>query len=179
MPLPRDRTDSVGEFIRQTSRMAAGYSLDPKGTRSFIIAFCEHFAFIRLQDVWNPIRFLRQMEGKPPVRLGIEGFKASLLDDDDPARHYAAFIFIGYWVPNPLALLLLWAWEGAGALRYGHWSQSDTRSGYVGIYHGRLVRRHGHTILPALMARDLVERGAWSRLSEQAQKVVMANRQES
>jgi hypothetical protein len=152
-----DSTHGVYELIAQTSRMAARYPLSAQGTRRFLLAFAERFAFIRLEDVWNPFRFLKQMEGTPPVKLGTDGFKASLLDDANPARHYTAFVFVGYWLPNLLGLLVLWLWELAGAVRYGYWSQPDVRSGYVGFYHGRLIRRYGHTILPSLIARDLTE----------------------
>jgi hypothetical protein len=137
-----------------------------------LLAFADRFAYIRPQDVWNPIRFLRQMEGAPPTQLGIDGFKRSLLDDVNPARHYAAFVFIGYWLPNLWGVFILWLWEMAGMVRYGQWSQPDMRSGYVGIFHGRLVYRYGHTILPALIARDLTETGHWSRLSNSGRRVM-------
>ncbi|MEZ4636340.1 MAG: hypothetical protein R2856_15485 [Caldilineaceae bacterium] len=79
---------------------------------------------------------------------------------------------MGYWLPAPLAVLMLWAWEIAGFVRYAYWSQSDMRSGYVGLFHGRMVRRYGHTILPALMARDLTEVTRWSMLSASGRQVV-------
>jgi hypothetical protein len=160
----------VQALIAQTSRMAAQYPLSSWGTLRFVLAFAERFAFIRLQDLWHPIRFLKQMEGAPPIKLGMDGFKQSLLDDVNPARHYAAFVFVGYWLPNFLGILVLWLWEVAGAVRYGYWSQPDVRSGYTGFYHGRLIRRYGHTILPSLMARDLTEPSPWGRLSYNARK---------
>jgi hypothetical protein len=160
----------VHELIAQTSEIAAQHPLSSWGTLRFLLVFAERFAFIRLQDLWHPVRFLSQMEGAPPIKLGMDGFKHSLLDDTNPARHYAAFVFVGYWLPNFLGLLVLWLWELAGAVRYGYWSQPDVRSGYTGFYHGRLIRRYGHTILPSLMARDLTEPSPWGRLSYSARR---------
>lgn len=169
---PTYSLSGVDALIAQTSALAARYDMSTRDQHRFVLAFAERFAYIRIQDVWNPLRFLRQMEGAPPVRLGTGGFKHALVDDANPARHYAAFVFVGYWLPAPLAVLMLWAWEIAGFVRYAYWSQPDMRSGYVGLFHGRLVRRYGHTILPALMARDLTEVKRWSMLSASGVKVV-------
>jgi hypothetical protein len=166
------RQQGVRRLIAETSLLAARYPLSPAGTRAFLHTFVDRYAFIRLQDMWRPYRFLSQMEGAPPVRLGIDGFKRALVDDINPARHYTAFLFVGYWLPNLLSLLVLWSWEFLGFLRYGfYWSNPDVRSGYVGLSHGRLLRRYGHTILPALMARDLTESGQWSRYTAQGGRV--------
>jgi len=165
-------------FIAATSALAARFPLTRRGTQRFVLAFAEQTAYIRVQDAWNPWHFLRQMEGAPPVRWGTDGFKRGLVDDRNPARHYAAFVFVGFWLPGWMALCLLWLWELAGYLRYGfRWSQPDTRSGYVGLWHGRLVRRYGHTILPSLLARDLARNLAetgrgWSRLSQNGRKAI-------
>lgn len=156
----------LSALIVQTSALAARYPLTDLGTHEFVLAFAERFAFIRLQDIWRPYRFLKQMEGAPPIELGTAGFKHAVLDDKNPARHYAAFVFIGYWLPNWLGYGILWGWELAGFVRYGfEWSYPDVRSGYVGLFHGRLIRQYNHTILPALMARDLAPSGPWNRLS--------------
>jgi hypothetical protein len=171
---PTAHLPGLSGFIAATSQLAATFPLTRSGTRRFILAFGEQMAYIRVQDAWHPWRFLRQMEGAPPVRWGTGGFKYGLVDDSHPARHYAAFVFVGFWLPGWMALLLLWLWELAGFVRYGfYWSQADTRSGYVGLWHGRLIRRHGHTILPSLLARDLAETGSgWSRLSANGEKAV-------
>ncbi|HRJ43023.1 MAG: hypothetical protein KJZ86_10870 [Caldilineaceae bacterium] len=167
-------TAGLPGFIAATSRLASHFPLTPDGTRRFVLAFGEQMAYIRVQDAWNPWRFLRQMEGNPPTRWGTDGFKRSLVDDRNPARHYAAFVFVGFWLPGWMAVLVLWLWELAGFVRYGfRWSQADTRSGYVGLWHGRLLRRFGHTLLPSLLARDLAETGqGWSRLSRNGEKAL-------
>lgn len=175
MPAPpgENRPETgIDAFIADTSRLAGRYSLTAGGCREFVLDFCEQAAFIRLADVGRPLRFLRQMAGAPPRRWGTEGFRLGLLDDTNPARHYAAFLFVGYWLPWLAGALFLWLWELAGFLRYGfYWSVPDTRSGFVGLWHGRLLRRYGHTILPSLLARDLWESGqGWSRLSESGRK---------
>jgi hypothetical protein len=131
------------------------------GTVQFMLRIGERYAYIRLQDLFNPLRFLRQLEGAPPISFGTAGFHPSLLEEGDanPARHYTAFLFVAFWLPSILAVPLLYAWEVLGYLRYRfHWSDADMLSGFYAIYHGRLVRRYGPTILPALIARDLADR---------------------
>ncbi len=148
----------IDGFIAATSRLAAGFPQTPSGSRAFVLAFCERMAYIRLADIRAPWRFLKQMEGAPPLAWGTDGFRQSLLDDSNPARHYAAFLFVGYWLPWLPGALALWLWELAGFLRYGFcWSAPDVRSGFIGLWHGQLVRRYGHTILPSLLSRDLRE----------------------
>ncbi len=116
----------------------------------------EDCAFIRWQDMRSPIKFLRQMEGHPPLRLGVEGFRPELVDDKNPARHYMAFVVMGYHLPYPLALVVLYLWEIAGFVRYGFkWSKADMRNGLCGVRHGQAVRRYGIEVLPELMAAEL------------------------
>lgn len=123
---------------------------------AFILRIAQDYANIRLGDVWRPLRFLKQMAGKPPVQFGYHGFKRELVDDYAPARHYTAFVFVGFWLPYLPAIALLWAWEILGFIRYkGHWSPADIRMGFVGIRHGVLLRRHKPAILPQLIERDL------------------------
>lgn len=119
----------------------------------------EDFAYIHLHDIWNPYRFLRQMEGQPPIQLGTKGFRRDMVDDYNPARHYIAFVAMGYWLPYPLALAVLYLWEVAGYIRYGFkWSEADMLSGLIGVRHGNTVRRKGVEVLPELMAAELAER---------------------
>lgn len=151
-----DGRGGIDAFIQHVQDHAAA---TPKGWWAqgrFTITLAYDYCYICFADVWNPWRFFKQMSGKPPVRFGTDGFAEALVDDNDPARHYTAFIFVGYWCFTPLAVLILWAWEILGFLRYGFsWSQADIRMGYVGIRHGRQVRRHGPRILPELIAQDL------------------------
>jgi hypothetical protein len=134
------------------------------GSKQFIRTISDRYAFIRLEDLKQPIRFLKQAEGDPPFQFGTLGFKSTVVDDKNPARHYTAFVFVGFWLPSLLATLVLWIWEILGFIRYGgQWSANDMRCGQVGIRHGRLVRRDGPAILPELIRRDLAEdASAWS-----------------
>ena len=121
----------------------------------------EDFSYIHLEDVRKPYRFLRQMEGAPPIRLGTDGFRRELIDDRNPARHYMAFVAMGYWLPKLLALAVLYAWEVLGFVRYGFkWSDEDMRCGLAGVRHGNAVRHLGVEVLPNLMVRDLAARDA-------------------
>lgn len=147
----------IDAFIRDISRRAADCSGRGQTAR-FILDIGEAYAHIRLQDVWHPVRFLSQMAHAPPVQFGTHGFDPSLVDDQAPARHYTAFVVVGYWLPSVVAVAILWGWELLGFIRYrGAWSAPDIRMGNVGLRHGRLVRRYGATILPSLVARDLAD----------------------
>jgi hypothetical protein len=149
----------IDAFVADVSRRVAVSSPDWQGTARFVQGIAEAYAFIRLQDMRSPLRFFKQMAGAPPVQFGNKGFRRSLVDDQNPARHYTAFAFVGFWLPVVLATLVLWTWEILSFFRYGgHWSAADMRMGQVGMQHGWLVRRHGPTILPSLIRRDLAER---------------------
>ncbi len=145
-------------FIAGVSGYAAQAVRQGRGNVWFVRRIAEAYAFIRLEDIGRPARFLRQMAGVPPVQFGTSGFKTSLVDDPNPARHYTAFVFIGFFLSYSLAVLVLWMWEIAGFIRYrGEWSWPDIANGRIGIRHGELVRRYGPTVLPGLIARDLAE----------------------
>ncbi len=125
-------------------------------SKAVVSRLAEDFAYIHLQDVWNPYKFLRQMEGHPPVRLGTEGFRADIVDDTNPARHYIAFVALGFWMPKVVALVMLVGWELAGFVRYGFkWSKEDMASGLLGVRHGNAVRTRGIAVLPDLMEKEL------------------------
>lgn len=150
----------VDGWIADLSAYAAQATPGWWGTAQFMLRIGERYVYIRLQDLFNPIRFLRQLEGAPPISFGTTGFNPALIEkgDANPARHYTAFLFVAFWLPSILAVPLLYGWEVLGYLRYRfHWSDEDMLSGFYAIYHGRLVRRYGPTILPALIARDLAE----------------------
>lgn len=148
----------VAAFLADVKARAARSIAVGQSTTQFILEIGDAYAFIRLQDWRTPLRFLQQMAGAPPTEFGTKGFKRSIVDDENPARHYTAFVFVGYWLPMPLALLVLWAWEILGFVRYrGKWSQPDIRCGRLGIRHGRLVRQQGPEILAGLIERDLKE----------------------
>lgn len=153
---------ALDHFIARISELAAASPPDDVGTMSFILHIGEQFANIRVQDLYrHPLRFLLQVNQAPTLRLGSSGFAAPLVEGphDNIARHYSAFVFVGFWLPAPLAAPFLWLWEILSFFRYrGHWSQPDIRSGQIGIRHGRLVRCYGPTILPGLIAGELADR---------------------
>jgi len=155
----KNKLGGFDAFLTDVRQRAAAAPPDWAGTKQFIHEIGDRYAFVRPQEILtHPLRFLKQAAGEPPVRFGTQGFNRSLVDDDNPARHYTAFVFIGFWLPSLLAFALLWSWEILGFLRYRFkWSQPDIRSGYVGIHHGRAVRRDGAHVLPDLIAQDLAE----------------------
>lgn len=122
----------------------------------FVSRLGEDCAFICTRDIWQPIRFLRQMAGPPPILFGIDGFRPDLVDDRNPVRHYMAFVVVGFWLPALPAIVMLYTWEVLGFFRYGgRWSANDVRSGWIGLRHGRRVRQFGPWALPVLVRRDL------------------------
>lgn len=146
----------IDAFIADVNAHVEQCPDDREGKLRFMRAISYEYAFVRLRDLKNPVRFLVQAASKPPKRFGRTGFEPDLVDDDDPARHYTAFVFVGFWLPTSLAILTLWLWEILGFFRYrGIWSHSDVRLGYVGIRHGRQVRRLGPSVLPQLIDQDL------------------------
>lgn len=156
----------IDEFVATietiASETAASQLADgkpPTGWRStarFVTRLGKECAFIRISDIRTPLRFLRQMSGNPPRRFATSGFNPEVVDDQNPARHYVAFVVVGFWLPAPLALCVLYAWEAAVFVRYkGMWSPRDVRSGMIGLRHGRRVRREGASILPDLVRADL------------------------
>ncbi len=150
------RQAGVAAFIADVKTRAARNIAEGRPTRDFILEIGDVYAFIRLADCRRPLQFLKQLAGDPPLCFGTKGFARAIVDDQNPARHYTAFVFVGYWLPTLLALLVLWAWEILGFFRYrGKWSQGDMRSGRIGIRHGRQVRQQGPTVLADLIARDL------------------------
>jgi hypothetical protein len=161
MSLPPDANSQGGvdAFIGYVSAQAAVAPAGWAGTAWFVLRISEDGANIQLRDTWQPMRMLRQMAAAPPLGFGSEGFKRDLVDDRNPARHYLAFVFVGFWLPAVLAMLVLYAWEVAGFVRYrGKWSQRDVACGKIGIKHGARVRVYGPALLPGLIAADLAQR---------------------
>jgi hypothetical protein len=157
---PDSSINSTGlrRFVLEVARQAAGTPADQQGKIRFIRGMGERYAYIRPEDMGHPLRFLRQMAGAPPVQLGVDGFRTDILDDYNPARHYTAFVWTGFWLPVPLAIAVLYLWEAASFVRYrGEWSQKDILSGYIGVRHGTAVRRQGCTVLPHLIATELAD----------------------
>lgn len=152
--------EGIAALLADVNRRVRQAEKEGRSTADFVGEISEYYAFIRLSDLRYPRQFLRQLAGDPPLKFGTIGFRRELVDDQNPARHYTAFVFVGYWLPLLVAIPVLWAWEVLGFFRYGgHWSQPDIRNGYIGLRHGRQVRRHGAAILPQLIARDLDGRG--------------------
>ena len=143
-------------FLAYLQKMAAQAPDGWPGSVWFLLRISEDCAGIRTQDVTNPLRFLRQMAVAPPLRFGADGFNPDVVDDAHPARHYIAFVFVGFWLPTLLAMLVLYAWEIAGFVRYaGYWSPKDVHSGQLGVVHGRWLRRTAPAVLPGLTAGAL------------------------
>lgn len=152
-------SSGVDAFIRSVSLLAWLAYLGHWDTSQFVQEIGELYAHIRLEDIGHPRQFLTQMAGAPPVQFGTSGFRPSLIDDANPARHYTAFLFVGFYLPIWISTLMLILWEVAGFIRYrGEWSWPDIRSGWLGIRHGRLVREQGSVVLPGLIAAQLAVR---------------------
>jgi hypothetical protein len=144
----------LDQFLDYLQIIATQAPPDWAGAVWFILRIGEDCAGIRLQDGATPLRFLRQMANAPPLQFGTSGFSPAIVDDDNPARHYVAFVFVGFWLPTFLAILVLYSWEMAGFVRYrGYWSPNDLASGRLGIAHGRWLQRTAPAVLPGLAAQ--------------------------
>ena len=155
-PPSSPRPQGLDAFIAYVSEQAVRAPRGWSGAAWFILQLSEECAGIRLQDMWQLPRFLHQLVNVPPRCFGAKDFNPRLVDDLEPARHYVAFVFVGFWLPRWLALLVLYAWEVAGFARYrGQWSQRDVNAGLIGLRHGRWVAALGPTVLPALIASEL------------------------
>ena len=151
-------TQSIERYLTYLEQQAAGAPATPAGARRFINQIAADCANVHAGDLRRPLRFLRQAASLPALRFGTSGFRTDLVDDENPARHYTAFVWIGFWFPYPLAWLIVWLWEMAGFFRYrGDWSANDVACGMIGIRHGRQVRRVGPAALAELVKRDLRE----------------------
>ena len=149
----------LDQFLDYLQAMAVQSPPGWAGSVWFVLRVGEDCAGIRTQDVGAPLRFLRQMAGAPPRQFGTSGFAPEIVDDDNPARHYIAFVFVGFWLPAVLATPLLYLWEVAGFVRYGgYWSPKDVVNGRIGIQHGCWLRRTSPALLPALVAGALADR---------------------
>ena len=156
---PAASSRGVDALIAGVSANALQALRDARPADWFVRTLAEQYAYTKRGALHRPGGFLRQMAGAPPVQLGVEGFRQDLVDDYNPARHYMAFVFIGFYLPGFSATLMLWLWEIASFVRYrGEWSWPDMASGRIGIAHGRLVRRYGPVVLPGLIAGELAER---------------------
>lgn len=147
----------VNAFIEAINQQSKQCKAGWKGTIQFILQISDAYAGIRFKDISHPIRFLKQMIGNPPIGFGTYGFKRELIDDPQPMRHYIAFVFVGFWLPYPLAGLFLYIWEALGVLRHGFWGEADMKLGWIGIKHGGQVRRNGPAVLIELIRQDLQE----------------------
>ena len=152
-PLPLAGFDAFVSYVSdQAAQAPSGWA----GAAWFVLQVGQECAGIRLQDLGQPTRFLRQLAAASRLQFGVAGFAPALVDDENPARHYIAFVFVGFWLPPSLALAVLYAWEVAGFIRYrGQWSQRDVQAGSIGLRHGRWVATLGPAVLPGLIAGEL------------------------
>ncbi len=148
--------NGLDHFLDYLQEMAGQAPEGWPGLLWFLLRIGEDCAGIFTADIVRPVRFLRQMASAPPLHFDASGFSPALVDDRHPARHYIAFVFVGFWLPTILAMVVLYAWEIAGFVRYrGFWSEKDLASGQIGIAHGRWLRRTAPAVLPGLVAADL------------------------
>lgn len=150
----------IDAFIDYLCRQAGQVVSGRMGSTQFIGRVAEDCSNLRVREIARPLVFLRQVTEVPSHPFDATGFRPGVVDDELPARHYIAFLAVGYWLPAPLALLVLYLWEIAGFVRYrGLWSRRDLASGKIGIRHGRYVHSLGPAVLPGLVAGELAQRG--------------------
>lgn len=138
----------VEDLIRQS---------DAEGRRPawLMATLAERCANVDLRLLRRPLQFWRSLRRLPPVCFGRSGFRGELVDDYHPARHYCAFLAVGFFLPEWLAFPFATIWEGAEHLVFGEHSPRDVALSRVAIRHGRLTRREGIDRLPGLIRSEL------------------------
>lgn len=144
------------ERVEVYARLSSQHS---KSSDWFIDTLSRQFAGLDPADWWRPWRWLHAMgSARPPEDVGAAGFRPEFVDDDRPARHYIAFVMIGYYLPYFLGWIIMYGWEILGRIRYGTFSNKDVLLAKVGLKHGDMVRRRGPEIVADLIEQDLLIR---------------------
>ena len=151
----RRLTEGCPAFAGYAETLAAQAAHEGRRTRWFMLELARQCGNVDLSRLGHPIRFWRSLRELPPKRFGNIGFRAELVDDFHPARHYVAFLMIGFFLPYPLALAFGWLWERAEGIVLGEFSPRDVALGRLAIAHGRTVRQAGPAALPALIRKEL------------------------
>ena len=123
----------------------------------FVLELARQCANVDFGELRRPWRFWSMLRQEPPVCFGPRGFRPDLVDDFHPARHYSAFLLIGFFFPQPLAVAFSRLWEWSEGVILGQFSPNDVRMSQLAIRHGRAVRRAGPASLPALIRCEICE----------------------
>lgn len=149
--------DSCERFALYAGALADLAHAEGRSGAWFVLALARRCANVDFGALGRPRRFWRMLRQEPPICFGPRGFRAGLVDDFHPARHYSAFVLVGFFLPGPLARAFGWLWEWAEGVALGQFSPRDVGLSRLAARHGRAVRQRGPAALPALIRADLCE----------------------
>jgi len=159
LPIPGvESGDSCQRFAAYAASLADLAQREGRRPAWYLLALARQCANVDFRRMRRPLRFWRMLRQEPPVCFGPRGFRTSLVDDFHPARHYSAFLLVGFFLPGPAARAFGWLWEWAEGIVLGQFSPRDVGLSRLAIRHGRAVRRRGPAVLPALIQADLCRR---------------------
>ena len=142
------------EYVENLIERAAEEQRRPAWIMGTLARECANVDLRRLR---RPLRFWHSLRELPPVRFGRDGFRRALVDDYHPARHYCAFLALGFFLPAWLAVPFARLWEWAEGVVFGEYSPRDVALSELAIRHASALRRAGIDELPALIRRDLCQ----------------------
>jgi len=151
------RPDSCRRFVAYVAEQAERAAGERRGARWLALTLAHQCANVDFHLLRRPLHFWRALRQEPPVCFGPRGFRGSLADDFHPARHYSAFLMIGYFLPYALAAAFAWLWEAAEGIFLGGYSRCDVALSRIAVRHGNILRRQGPAALAPLILRDLCE----------------------
>lgn len=150
-----EAADSCQRFAAYAGALAGQTAAQKRGATWFVLELARQAANVDFGELRRPWRFWRRLRQEPPVCFGPRGFRPALTDDFHPARHYSAFLLVGFFLPNPLGAAFAWLWERAEGWLLGSFSPRDVGLARLAVRHGRAVRHEGPAALPALIRRDV------------------------
>jgi hypothetical protein len=154
---PHARLRSCQRFIQYVEQLIGQAAREGRRPTWVMTTLARRCANIDLRRLRRPLHFWRSLRQLPPVRFGRSGFRAALVDDYHPARHYCAFLAVGFFLPTFLAIPFARLWEWAEGVVFGEYSRRDVDLSVLAIRHARVIRRSGIEHLPALIRRDLCQ----------------------
>jgi len=133
-----DEITDCERFARFVEALAGQAESDAE----FVELLGEALTGLQNGDIFAPI-------GDPSVFFGASGFRDVWVDDDNPARHYAAYVVAGFQLGVAAGTTIAVGRELPGACRVGC-SARDVALGMIGASHGDQLRSVGGLIPPRI-----------------------------
>ncbi|MHA1567721.1 MAG: hypothetical protein ACTSX7_20605 [Alphaproteobacteria bacterium] len=129
----------VERFAVHVSRLASYYQAHE--VPLFVQAFAFIWGGVPLNDpLYASLDMIRPRDdwlAYPPLNEGIEGWRGYLVDDNNPAHHYAGLFHTGYFFGAPAGRLVNWFRDGP----LSDYNEPDILLGNAAAEHASLLRR--------------------------------------